>query len=157
MLIEHESGFRILIPDDWHVETDPSEAIAVAALAPPDVSGFSRNIVVTSGPLTPDWPEPAAWQRTAAEALANALHDAQLIDRDVEQRGFRHLISYATEDRAMCLEQWAQFIEVPGEGEESRAIAVTVSATTPALVFADHAEEMNGIAWSLGPSELGSA
>lgn len=149
----------IRVPEDWHIERDPSPEIALVALAPPDRTGFSRNIVLTIGPMTQEWRDAGRWQRTAAEAILSALGDAQLIDASVEEDGFRQLISYVAEGRALTLEQWATIHSAgsDAEGGNQNLTAVTVSATTPTLAYPDHAEEMCDIAWSLdvgtGPEE----
>lgn len=153
MIREFAPGYAIAPPDDWRVDHDPSPEVSLVALAPPDPAGFSRSVVVTVGPISPEWRDAAKWQRTACEAIITALDDAHLIDSEVQQSGFRQLISYIAERRALTLEQWATIW--PAEEGVARAgetpIAITVSATTPTLNYPDHASEMCDIAWSVSP------
>lgn len=155
MRVDHSSGFTIQVPNDWQVVEDPSPEIAVAALAPPDESGFSRNVTLTVGPLAPEWYDARAWQQAAVEKLLTALEDAQLIDVIIDDDGaddaFRQVITYVVDGRALVLEQWGRNWERSGT-DESQRYGVTVSATTPVLQYPVHVDEMTQIAWSVYPT-----
>ena len=140
MRVDHSSGFSLIIPEGWKITEDPTSDIAVIALAPPDASGFSRNIVATVGPLEPEWDDITRWQHTAADALVGEFDDAQLIDVITEDDAFRQLISYVADGHALTLEQWAWRWERP-----DGVYAMSLSATTPTLAFAEHIDESAGI------------
>jgi hypothetical protein len=143
MNVRHELGFTLEFPDDWHITQNPSPDIALVGTAPPDETGFSRNIAVTVGTAGNYGNSMDAWHEDTLEPLVNGLDDAQLIDKNVESDSFRRLISYVAGTRAVTLEQWVRLWNSGG-----RVLGVTISATTPSLDYPSYSEEMNDIAWS---------
>lgn len=147
MEVNHSMGFLMAFPDEWKVIQDPGEEVALVGVAPPDESGFSRNVVVTVNLSGDVRGHMDAWHEVTLEALTSALHDAQLIDKVVTDDSFRRLISYFDELRALTLEQWFWLWRVADD-----VYAVSISATTPTLQYGQCVDEMTSIAWSWAPT-----
>lgn len=145
MRVDHGQGFTIGVPEGWKVMLDPSPEVAMVALAPPDSSGFSRNVTVTGGSSLPEFSDLETWRQAANAALVQALEDFQLIDVYFEPEGgsFRQLISYVSEGRALTLEQWVHIWDRHGE-----PWGATVSVTIPTLSYATFVDEATEIAGS---------
>ena len=138
---EHPAGFVLDVPREWEVVHDPTADVALWALAP-EVQGFRPNVVVTVGPSAQQ--PPAAWQPAAVEGLREKLEDLQLLDTAYRADGFRQLLAYVQQGRALTLEQWAW----RWQRADGTARDVTLSATVPTLAYDEYADAFADVAAS---------
>lgn len=152
MRVDHTLGFSLSLPAGWRVISDPSPEVLIVGYAPPDATGFSRNVTVSGGLCPPAWHDPAAWQEASVRGLWEILEEPQLLDAVCDGDSVRQLISYVKDQRCLTVEQWMLTWQ-----KQNELYSVTISFTTPTLQYGRYADEATAIAGSWRPDPHGAS